>query len=100
MSGIPSPPLCCALDFDTTVTFTTAGVTRAARVSMARSSVSNAATLLSSSGAAAGGGAAAAFAVWVKLNVATDPTATTASRATAIHLVTTALLRVLQLSNH
>ena len=51
--------LCCALPFDTTVTFTTAGVTRAASVSIARSSVSSAATLLSSSGAAAGAGAAA-----------------------------------------
>jgi hypothetical protein len=57
---------------------------------MARSSVSNAPTLLSSSGAAAGAGAAA-FADFVKLKVATDPTATTAIRATTKRLVTTAL---------
>src|SRR5271170_3298856 len=71
MSGMPSVPLCWALGFDATVTFTTAGVTRAAKVSMARSSVSNAPTLLSSSGAAAGAGAAA-VADFVKLNVTTD----------------------------
>src|SRR5208282_2505542 len=101
MSGMPSaPPCCCALGFDATVTFTTAGVTRAASVSMARSSVSNAATLLSSSGAAAGAGAAAAVADLVKLNIATDPIATTATKATSRRLVTAALQRALQPSIH
>ena len=51
-AGLPDCLL--SFGFETTVTFTTAGVTRAARVSIARSSVSNAATLLSSSAAAAG----------------------------------------------
>ena len=71
--------LCCSLLFDTTVTFTTAGVTRAASVSMAWSSVSNAPTLLSSSAAAAGAGAAAAVADFVRFNVAKVPTTATAN---------------------
>src|SRR5208283_3348406 len=101
MSGMPSaPPGCCGLGFDVTVTFTTAGVTRAARVSMARSSVSNAPTLLSSSAAAAGAGAAAAFADLVKVKVATVPTNQTASTAAAIRLVAISLHCALQLPNH
>jgi hypothetical protein len=63
---------------------------------MARSSVSKAPTLLSSSAAAAGAGAAAAVADFAKLNVASDPTANTASTATSARLVIAAL----QLSIH
>jgi hypothetical protein len=55
---------------------------------------------LSSSGAAAGAGAAAARADFVKVNVATEPTATTASRAANTRDVMTALQRALQLSSH
>src|ERR1700722_523752 len=91
MSGMPSMPVSCVLAFETTVTFTTAGVTRAARVSIARSSVNNAATLLSSSAAAAGVAAGAAFADFVKVSVATDPTTTTASTAAAMRFVATDL---------
>src|SRR5271157_3582186 len=100
MSGMPSISLCCGLPFDTTVTFTTAGVTRAASVSMARSRVSSAATLLSSRAAAAGAGAAAAFADFAKLNVATDPTAAIANTATNNRRVVAALQRAFQLSIH
>jgi hypothetical protein len=48
-----------AFVFDVTVTFTIAGVTREATVSIAWSNASNGATLLSSSAAAAGAGAEA-----------------------------------------
>ena len=49
-----SPSAVSALECDVTATFTTAGVTRAASVSMAWSSDSKALTLLSSSGVAVG----------------------------------------------
>jgi hypothetical protein len=61
--------------------------------------VSNAETLLSSSAAAAGA-AVAALADLVKLTVATDPTATTAIRATARRRVIAAWQRALQVSSH
>src|ERR1700723_2098549 len=98
MSGVPSMLLGCSLVFDTTVTFTTAGVTRAASVSMAWSSVSNAPTLLSSSAAAAGAGtgAAAAVADFTKLSVATDPTTAIANAPTNRRRV----IVVLQLTSH
>ena len=92
MSGMPSAPACWPYDFDATVTFTTAGVTRAAKVSMARSRVRSAPTLLSSSAAAAGA-ATAAFADFVKFSVATDPTVATANAAASTRRVVTALQR-------
>ena len=52
-------PFTSTLVFEVTATLTMAGVTRAARVSMALSSASSALTLLSSSGAALGADAAA-----------------------------------------
>jgi hypothetical protein len=86
----------CTFDFDATVTLTTAGVTRAANVSIARSRVSSAPTLLSSSGDAAGA-AVAAFADFVNSSVATEPTAATASTAANTRRVTTVLHRCIHI---
>jgi hypothetical protein len=63
---------------------------------MARSRVSNAPTLLSSSAAAAGAGAAAAVADFVKVSIATEPTVTTANKATKRRLAAIALQRSIQ----
>ena len=57
-----SPSAMLVFARDVTVTFTIAGVTRAARVSIAWSSESSAPTLLSSSGVVVGAAMAAAFA--------------------------------------
>ena len=56
-------PDASALAFEVTVTLTTAGVTRAARVSIALSRASSELTLSTSSGAAEGAAAAALAAV-------------------------------------
>jgi hypothetical protein len=77
---IEASPLSCE-GFEVTVTLTIAGVTRAATVSMAWSSASNALTLLSSSAAAAGAGvgadALAGFANSYVANETVAPIATT-----------------------
>src|SRR5438045_752138 len=73
--------------FETTVTLTTAGVTRAAKVSMALSTAVRAATLLASSAGAAGAGVGTAAALaelgFTHSYVTTDPTRTSARKGAA-----------------
>ena len=85
-------PLCRrASVFEATVTFTIAGVTRAATFSIARSRASNGSMLLSSRAAAAGAGAAAAasaeFAGLTTLYALSDTAISAASEGTIIFLL-------------